>query len=52
VQGVEDLLLAVGDVARPVGVLDPQDELAALLAGERQVEQRHVRRADVGVTGR
>ena len=50
-QGVEDLLLAVLAVARPVGVLDAQDELAALLARERQVEQRHVRRADVRVAG-
>src|SRR3712207_6851138 len=34
------------------GVLHPQHELPALLAREGQVEQRHVRRADVGVARR
>ena len=51
-QGVEDLLLAVLAEARPVGVLDAQHELAALLADEGEVEERDVRRADVRVTGR
>ena len=51
VQRVEDLLLAVGAEARPVGVLDAQHELAALLAREREVEQRHVGGADVRVAG-
>ena len=52
VQRREDLRLALGDVAGPVGVLDAQHELPALLTCERQVEQRHVRRADVRVAGR
>src|SRR4051794_1443904 len=51
-QRVVDLLLAVGAEACAVGVLDPQDERAALLPDEREVEQRHVRRADVRITGR
>ena len=51
-QGVEDLLLGVLAEARAVGVLDAQDELAALLAHEGEVEQRHVGRADVRVAGR
>ena len=36
----------------PVGVLDAQDELATLAAGEDEVEQGHVGRADMGVAGR
>ena len=40
------------DVARPVGVLDAQDELAAVALGERQVEQGDVGRADVRVARR
>ena len=52
VQRVEDLLLAVGAEPRPVGVLDAQHETAALLAREREVEQGHVCRADVRVSGR
>ena len=38
--------------ARAVGVLDAQDELPALLAGEREVEDRLVCGADVGQPGR
>ncbi|CCH71629.1 hypothetical protein BN11_100019 [Nostocoides australiense Ben110] len=49
VQGVEDLLLAVVAEAGAVGVLDPQDELAALLAREGEVEQGHIGGADVRV---
>ena len=52
VQRVVDLLLAVGTKARAVGVLDAQDELAAVSPGEGQVEQRHVGGADVRVTRR
>ena len=51
-QRVVDLLLAAGVEAGPVGVLDAQHERPALLARERQVEQRHVRRADVRIAGR
>jgi hypothetical protein len=35
-----------------VGILDAQDELAAVLAGEAEVEQRDVGGADVRITGR
>ncbi len=52
VQRVEDLLLGIGLEARPVGVLDAQDELSALLTRERKVEHRHVGGADVRVTRR
>ena len=48
---VVELRLAVLAEARAVGVLDAQDELAALLPGEGEVEERHVGRADVRVTG-
>ena len=51
-EGVVELRLAVLTEARTVGVLDAQDELAALLPGEGEVEERHVGRADVRVTGR
>ena len=51
VQGVEDLRLAVLTEPGLVGVLDPQDELTALLADESQVEERDVCRADVRVAG-
>jgi hypothetical protein len=49
VQRVKDLLLAVRAEAGLVGVLDPQDELPALLPDEGQVEERDVCRADVRV---
>ena len=49
---VEDHLLGVGARARLIGVLDAQDELAALLAREHVVEQRDVRGADVRIAGR
>jgi hypothetical protein len=50
VQGVEDLPLAVLLQPRAVGVLDPQQEPATLLAGEGQVEHGHIGGADVRVT--
>ena len=51
-QGVEDLPLGVLTEAGLVGVLDPQHEAPTLLAHEREVEERHVRRSDVRVAGR
>src|SRR5262249_514534 len=39
-------------VTRPVGVLDPQDELTTLLAGEGEIEERLVGGADVREAGR
>jgi hypothetical protein len=51
-QRVVDLLLAVGLEPRPVGVLDPEDEAATGLPREREIEQRHVCRADMRVAGR
>ncbi|MCY1426439.1 hypothetical protein D9M71_422600 [compost metagenome] len=50
-QGVEDLLFGLAGGAQLVGVLDAQDELAAVLAGEAEVEQRDVGGADVRVAG-
>ena len=38
--------------ARPVGVLDPQQELAAVVAGKEPVEQGSARTADMEVAGR
>ena len=49
VQRVVDLLLAVRTEPGAVGVLDAQEEAPALLPREREVEQRHVGRADVRV---
>ena len=46
-QGVEDLLDVLLGGALPVGILDPQYELAPLLAGEEPVEERRARAADV-----
>jgi len=51
VQRVEDLLLAVRTEPGLVRVLDPQDELPALLPDEGQVEEGDVCRADVRVAG-
>jgi hypothetical protein len=41
--------LALARAAHRVRVLDAQDELAAVLPGKAQVEERDVGRADVGV---
>ena len=49
---VVELRLAVLAEAGSVGVLDAEDELAALLAREGEVEERHVGGADVRVAGR
>ena len=50
-QGVEDHRLAGEGAALAVGVLDPEDELPAVPAGEGVVEERHVRGSDVGISG-
>jgi hypothetical protein len=50
-EGVEDHLLAGGDEAGAVGVLDAENELAAALLGEDVIEQADVGGADVGVAG-
>src|SRR5690606_14785844 len=50
-QGLEDHGLAVGARPGPIGVLDAEDELAAVLARKDVVEQRDVRRAHVGIAG-
>ena len=52
VEAVENRLQRLGDVALGVGVVDPQDELPAVLAGEQPVEQRRANAADVQITGR
>ena len=46
-QGVDDALGPLGPVAGLVGVLDPQHERAAELAGQRPVVERRARPADV-----
>jgi hypothetical protein len=48
-QRIEDGGLRLQRGARAVGVFDADDELAAALAREREVEQRDVRRAHVRV---
>jgi hypothetical protein len=50
-QRVEDLLFRFASRAHLVGVLDAQNELTAVLAGEAEVEQRDIRGADVRVAG-
>ena len=50
-ESVEDHLLGGGDEAGAVGVFDAEDELAASLAGEEEVEEADVRCADVGIAG-
>ncbi|MNF43332.1 hypothetical protein D3C84_244100 [compost metagenome] len=50
-QGVEDLLFGLAGRTQLVGILDAQDELTAVLAGEAQVEQGDVGGADVRVAG-
>ena len=51
-QGLENPLFAGDGAALTVGVLDPQDELAAVLPSQGQVEERYIGGADVGITGR
>src|SRR5262245_34016977 len=50
-QRVEDLLFGLAGRAQLVGVLDAQDELAAVLTSETEVEQRDVGGADVRIAG-
>jgi hypothetical protein len=49
VQRAQDGRLGLGRRPRAVGVLDAQDELAAVLLGERVVEERDVGRAHVRI---
>ena len=51
-EAVEDGLQGLGHVALLVGVVDAQDELAAVLAGEQPVEQGRADAADVQIAGR
>ena len=51
-QRLLDLLGRLGDLAARIGVLDPQPELAALVAGEEPVEERGVDTPDVEEAGR
>lgn len=44
---IHDLGFAVGGRAALIGILDPQDELAAVAARERFVDQRGIERADM-----
>jgi hypothetical protein len=48
----EQLLVRLLGVAGRVGVLDPEDQLAAVVAGEGPVEEGRADQADVGVPGR
>src|SRR4051794_15948579 len=49
---VEDRRNRVIGRARPVGVLDPQQELAATVTGIEPVEQRSARATDMQISGR
>src|SRR5690606_16493026 len=51
-QCVVELAFGFAGRAQLAGVLDAQDELAAMLAGEAEVEQRDVGGTDMGVAGR
>src|SRR6185312_12136953 len=50
-EGVEDHLLGCGDEAGAVGIFDAEDELAAALGGEEEVQQADIGCADVRVAG-
>ena len=50
-QAVEDRLQGLLDVPLLVGVVDPQDELPAVLPGEEPIEKRGADSADVEVSG-
>ena len=49
-EGFEDGLFGLCGGARLVRILDAQDELTAVLAGEHEVEQGHVGRTHVRIT--
>ena len=51
-QAVEDRLQRLLDVPLLVGVVDPQNELAAMLPGEQPIEQRGPDAANVQISGR
>ena len=51
-QPVEDRLQRLLDVPLLIGVVDPQDELPAVLPGQQPIEQRGPHAADVQVSGR
>ena len=51
-EAVEDLPDGILDVPLLVGVVDPQDELAAVMAGQQPVEQGRPHPADVQKAGR
>src|SRR5690606_31292604 len=51
VQGIEDILLGLRGAARLVSVLNPQNEVTAVLMGKAAVEQGDIGRANVGITG-
>ena len=51
-QGIEDLLFGLAGGTHLIGIFDTQDELAAMLTGEAQVEQGDIGSAYVRVTGR
>ena len=51
-EAVEDLADGVLDVPLLVGVVDPEDELAAVMPGQQPVEQGRPHPADVQETGR
>ena len=50
-QGLEDQRLGAGDVALLVGVLDPQDEVAARVAGGEPREEGRANRAEMQRAG-
>ena len=50
-EAVEDRRQRVGEVPLRVGVVDPQDELPAVVAREEPVEERRAHPADVQVAG-
>ena len=50
-QRVEQHEIGVLGVALGVGVLDAEDESAAVVAGEGPVEERGARHADMGIAG-
>ena len=51
-EAVEDRLQRLLDVPLLIGVVDPQDELPAVLPGEQPIEQRGANPANVQVSGR
>src|SRR5690606_21030896 len=49
---IVNLLFGFAGRAQLVGILDAQDELTAVLAGEAEVEQRDIGGTDMGVASR